>query len=469
MNKTFYSLGLSVLIFSGCLVGPDYQRPETIVSDTYTQIDPSLGVQESPEADLTDWWKNINDPVLNELITKATMMEGSSGGSLTLREMAWRIQQDRAQVGITRSELFPQCQADGAYKLYKNPGSSDANEQWNLGTSMAWEVDVFGRLRRYTEASLAELEAQTDLYWDAYIILLSDIATQYITARLYQEEISIAEENIVIRKRTLRLTEDMFEVGSSNNLDVVQARGQLQGIEAELPAFRSGLRVALNRLSVLTGQAPGAVDELMAEERALPKVPEKLLIGFPAELLRRRPDVRAAEQTLIAQNARIGGAKGDLYPIFSITGMFGLQANSIGNLWSSDSIAASVSPGFTWNILNFGKYRSAVRLQEAAFQERAAVYQETILRAAEEVDNSLSSYVNEKDRTQKLSLAVASYDKALKYSEQRYKNGTSDFQRVLDAQRNKLEYDLLFVKSRANSIIHLIDLYRALGGGWESI
>ncbi len=467
MRRAFYTLGFAAVLFSGCLVGPDYQRPETAISDSYTQINLKEGVEQSAEADLTDWWKNINDPVLNELIVRATEMEGS-GGNLTLREMAWRIQQDRAQVGITRSELFPQCQADGSYTVYKSAGIPGAKEQWNLGTSMAWELDVFGRLKRYTEASMAELEAQTDLYWDAYILLLSEIATQYVTARLYQEELVISEENIEIRKRTLRLTEDMFEVGSSNNLDVVQARGQLQAIEAELPAFRAGLRVALNRLSILTGQAPGAVDELMADERAMPAVPEKLLVGFPAELLRRRPDIRAAEQSLIAQNARIGGSMGDLYPIFSINGVFGLQASSFSKLWSSDSIAASASPGFTWNILNFGKYRSAVRLQEAAFQEMAASYQNTVLKAAEEVDNALSSYVNEKDRTQKLSLAVASYDKALKYSEQRYKNGTSDFQRVLDAQRDKLEYDLLFVKSRANSIIDLIDLYRALGGGWES-
>lgn len=466
MKRTFYSLCLAIVLFSGCVVGPDYRRPKPIISDSYTQIDSKTDVEQSEGADLTDWWKNIDDPVLNELIVQATANGEENGGNLTLREMAWRIQQSRAQVGIVRSELFPQCKADGSYTIYKSAGIPGAQEQWNLGTTMAWEIDVFGRLKRYTEASLAELEGQTDLYWDAYILLLSEIATQYVTARLYQEELEISEENIEIRKRTLQLTEEMFKVGSGNKLDVVQAQGQLQAIEAEVPAIRAGLRTTLNRLSVLTGQVPGAVDEMMTEKRAMPAVPEKLLVGFPAELLRRRPDVRAAEQTLIAQNARIGGAMGDLYPIFSINGVFGLQANSFSKLWSSDSIAASASPGFTWNILNFGKYRSAVRLQEAAFQEMAASYQNTVLKAAEEVDNALSSYVNEKDRTQKLALAVDSYDQALKYSEQRYTNGTSDFQRVLDAQRDKLEYDILLVRSQANSVI---DLYRALGGGWESL
>ncbi len=469
MKKYYLIFIILILGIGGCKLGPEYQGPKLAMTDSYTQIDVKRGVEQQKGEDLAQWWTNLNDPVLARLLEEGVNINGTSHhGSLTLREMAWRLQQYRAQVGITRSELFPQVATDGSYTLAKVPNIDGTSENWSLGTSMSWELDVFGRLKRYTEASLADLESQNNLYWDAYILLLSNIATQYINVRAYQEQISIAEKNIEIRRNTLALTKELVVVGKSSQLDVSQAQGSLEAIEAELPTLRIGLRITLNRLSTLVGKQVGYVDDFMRTVAPMPEIPEEILVGIPVELIRRRPDIRAAEQVLIAQNARIGGAMGDLYPIFSLSGMFGLEADTISNLWSADSIATSVSPGFRWNILNFGKYRSNVRLQEAAFQEKAALYEETILLAVEEVDNALASYLNEKERWKKLNLAVVSYDKALKYSEERYKNGTTDFQRVLDSQREKLSYELQEVQSHANAVIDVIDLYRALGGGWQN-
>lgn len=459
---------LTAFVSAGCMVGPDFAGVASPLAPNYTQIDPQRGVQEEICADLTVWWDDFSaDPILSELLWSAAGNSAEPGGNLGLREIAWRIQEARATIGVTRSELFPQIQADGSYNLQKLPNISQASEQWDLGTSMAWELDFFGRLRRYTEAAVADMEVEMELYRDAYIILLSDIATNYVNARAYQQQIEIAKKNIEIRKNTLALTQELLRVGTSSQLDVHQAQGSLESVEAELPALEAQYRVTLNRLSVLTGNPPGAVDELFAETRPIPEAPAAVLVGIPAELLRRRPDIRAAEQRLVAQNARIGGAEGDLYPIFSLNGNFGLQAETFSGLWNSDSITAGITPGFRWNILNFGRYRSNVRLQEYAFQELAAAYQQTVLSAAEEVDNSLSNYVNDKDRTAKLEAAVESYRLALKYSEERYRNGTSDFQRVLDSQREMLAYELSAVKSEADTTIDVIELYRALGGGWQ--
>ena len=459
-----------VLTSLGCMIGPDFVRPEAPLASSYTQIDEQKGVQEEICADLTSWWDEFStDPVLSELLWSAAGDLNEPGGNLGLREIAWRIQESRATIGVTRSELFPQIEADGSYNLQKLPNISGASEQWDLGTSMAWELDFFGRLRRYTEAAVADMEVEMELYRDAYIILLSDIAAGYVNARAYQQQIDIAKKNIEIRTNTLALTTELQRVGTSSQLDIHQAQGSLESVEAELPDLEAQYRSTLNRLSVLTGNPPGAVDELFAETRPIPEAPSAILVGIPAELIRRRPDIRAAEQRLIAQNARIGGAEGDLYPIFSLNGNFGIQAETFSGLWNSDSITAGVTPGFRWNIFNFGRYRSNVRLQEYAFQELAAAYQQTVLSAAEEVDNSLSDYINDKERSGKLDAAVESYRLALKYSEERYRNGTSDFQRVLDSQREMLVYELSAVKCKAETTIDVIELYRALGGGWRGL
>ena len=190
------------------------------------------------------------------------------------------------------------------------------------------------------------------------------------------------------------------------------------------------------------------------------------MIGIPAELLRRRPDIRAAERALAAQNAQIGAAMGDLYPIFSLNGSFGVNGSDIGNMFEGSSAVASITPGFRWNILNFGRYRNNVRLQEYLYQECVAEYRQTVLLAAEEVDNSLSAYVKGSVRVKRLKSAMEAYDSALEVSETRYREGKADFQRVLDSQREKLTYELAYIRCKAEITNSVIDLYRALGGGW---
>ncbi|MGI5832938.1 MAG: efflux transporter outer membrane subunit [Thermoguttaceae bacterium] len=471
-RKIATSLSVMALLTTGCMVGPDYQRPSAILSDNYTQLE-NEGVHRKLCADLAEWWNGINDPVLSELIYQTVGSGSEVGGSLTLQEMAWRIQQSRARLGITTAELFPQIQEDGSYDLRKNSenqvgpdAAREANQNWDLGLSMTWELDVFGRLKRYTESATASLEEQEELYRDAYIILLADVANNYVQARTLQEQIEIAKKNIIIRQNTLQLTETILEVGAGNTLDVSQARGSLESVEAELPSLEAAYRATVNRLSVLTGNPPGYVDDVMAEVRPVPQAPEEIMVGIPAELLRRRPDIRAAERALVAQNANIGAAMGDLYPIFSINGSFGVNGSDISDMFEGSSTAGSITPGFRWNILNFGRYRNNVRLQEYLYQEGVAQYRQTVLLAAEEVDNTLSAYVKERVRVKKLKSAMEAYNTALEVSEARYREGKTDFQRVLDSQREKLIFELAYIRSNAKITSSVIDLYRALGGGW---
>ena len=246
-----------------------------------------------------------------------------------------------------------------------------------------------------------------------------------------------------------------------------QARGNLMSSKAEMPSLQLGYRQSINRLSVLLGAPIGEVDALMKEVRPIPRAPEKIATGIPAELLRRRPDVRQAERQVAAQTARIGAAVGDIYPMFSLTGTFGLDSQNLSQLFQSDSINAGIGPSFRWNILNFGKFRCNIEAQKFIQRQFIASYQETVLQAAEEVDNSLAGYLREQERYAYLTQTVASYREAVRLANLRYQSGTTDFQRVIDSQRSLLTYQNQLVQTEANVVNNVITLYRAMGGGWQ--
>ena len=227
----------------------------------------------------------------------------------------------------------------------------------------------------------------------------------------------------------------------------------------------------LNQLSILLGRTPGYVDDLLRStaDRPIPAAPEEILVGIPADLLRRRPDIRAAEQRIIAQNARVGVAIGNLYPIVTLNGSFGIDGNSLGHMFDEDAIGASIGPGFSWNILNFGKYRFNVQAQEFTREELITAYREAVLEAARDVDDSIGTYVNERDRLTTLSDAVDAYTDAYELSNERYQSGQIDFQRLLDSQAGKLSYELQYVQCRASMARSVVQLYRSLGGDWVSM
>ena len=441
------------------MVGPDYQRPGVYIDQKFSQVDSDKGVEDSPTPDLTSWWDQFNDPVLSELVRMGV------SDNLSLKQYATRIYEYQAQIGVVRSELYPAFRESGMYNYNKGPGTE--MQSWGLSTDLSWELDFFGRLKRLYQASVADMEQQNELYRDAQVIIIAEIAQNYVNARLYEQQIRIAKENIEIQKHSYDLTVKKQQLGTTSKLDSAQARGSFAGVESDLAVYQQQRQRALNNLSVLTGRTPGTIDQLFAAPAPIPTAPTRLMVGIPAELLRNRPDVRAAEQAIVAQTARIGAAIGDLYPRFSLTGSFGIDAQDFATNFAS-GIASSIGPSFQWNIFAFGRYKSNIRVQEFRQTEYVLAYQNVILTAAREVDDALTGYVNEKERLAKLDEAVVAYDEALQLAQQRYSDGTADFQRVIDAQSNKLRYDLQQVQCQANLVKSVIELYKALGGGGQT-
>ena len=455
----------SLFFVFGCTIGPNHRPIRTPLAGSYTQIDPEKGVTEQACIGLEqcDWFTGMNDSVLPQLVHEAVRR------NYTLREAHLRILQSRSQVGITNSQFYPDIAADGSFThsmMNSRPPGATQFDSWHLGTGLSWELDVFGRLERLSEAAKAQMYADMELYRDTYIILLADIATRYIEVRAYQQQIAITKNNLATRKNTLELvrTKQLAQVASQ--LDTSRAEGSYESACAELPVLEAGLRQSLNRLSVLLGSPPGYVDHMLSTVTPIPQAPESIMVGIPAELIRRRPDIRALEQNIIAQNARVGAAMGDWYPRFTLDGSFGLDAAQFSQLFTSNAIVAGFGPRVSWNILTFGRIKSNIRLQEYIHKEMIAAYQETVLQAAEEVDNALSSYVNERERLSHLNRAVDAYGQALRLSEERYQNGRDSLQPVLDSQRDKLVSETQRAISQANQMKSLIQLYRALGGAW---
>jgi NodT family efflux transporter outer membrane factor (OMF) lipoprotein len=458
-------LGLFVF-FSGCKIGPDHHIIRTRMADSYTQISPEKGISEQACRGLEqcDWFAGMNDPILVQLVHEAVR------NNYTLREAALRIMASRAQVGITNSQFYPDLNTDASFTHnIRNSSLSGSNQfdSWHLGTGISWELDVFGRLERLSEAAKAQMYADIELYRDTYIILLADIATRYVEVRAYQQQIAITKANLITRENTLALVRSKQVTGVINQLDASRAEGSYESACAELPTLEAGLRQTLNRLSVLVGRPPGYIDHMLNTIEPIPQAPESIMVGIPAELIRRRPDIRAMEQQIVAQNARIGAAMGDWYPRFTLDGSFGLDAAQFSQLFNSNAIVAGFGPRISWNILTFGRIKSNIQLQEYMHKELIASYQESVLRAAEEVDNALSSYAHERERSQHLTRAVNAYEQALRLSEERYQQGRDSLQPVLDSQRDKLVSEIQRAISQANKIKSLIQLYRALGGAWS--
>ncbi len=479
---------------SGCKVGPDYTGPPcpaigqcypeaTSDEESVVNVIPDQGCSEDTPAvggdgesievvpigelgpELANWWTALNDPVLNELVVCVVQQNPD------LLLAAERIFESRARRGTVASSLFPQIDTNTYFTHEKRPAgglfSGSVRNWWSWSTDLSWEIDVFGRLRRLLESSDADIGEKQELYRDTLILLIAETATTYVEARSHQEQMAIIASNIDIQKETVRLVTSRHDNDKADMLDVSQAKGSLKGVEAGYPLSQILYRRSINRLSVLTGSPPGAIDALMSDPQPIPDAPEYVTVGIPAELLQRRPDVRGVERKLAAQTARIGGAVGELYPQFSITGSFGLAANEFGALWNNRAIATGITPAVRWNILNFGRYRCNVWVQESLQRQYTWEYENTVLRAAEEVDNALVSYKRGKERRDLLRESVDYYAEAVRLSQIKYQAGAVDLQRVLNSQESLLASQNLLVLNRTDVVRSFITLYRALGGGWQ--
>jgi NodT family efflux transporter outer membrane factor (OMF) lipoprotein len=467
------------LLLGGCtVVGPDFDTPEPPQSDALVEADdPKV---RSDTEDYSTWWTVLNDPVLNQLVDLAY------DDNLSLRIAGLRILEARALLGIAVGEQYPQVQdATGGYNRDKiaknapNAASIDRNyDNLSVGLDASWEVDFWGRFRRGIESADASLGATIAEYDDFLVTLTAEVATTYVLIREFEERLALARENVSVQQRTLEIADIRFRAGAVTELDVAQAQALLTDTQALVPFLETLLRQAQNALSVLLGRPPSELREILGDPGTIPQAPAQVAVGIPAELLRRRPDIRNAELEAAAQSARIGIAKADLYPRFTLAGFVGFntsdaggrQSNdaSLSDIVDSDSFTGFIGPSFRWPILNYGRLTNNVRVQDARFQELAVAYQNTVLRAYQEVEDSLVAFLRAQDQTRFLTDSVTASQRSVELSLIQYREGIADYVRVLDAQRFLVNQQDRQAESRGTIARSLIGTFKALGGGWET-
>ena len=474
LARVFAGLMAVTLFLGGCaMVGPDYIKPPPAPQqkEWIEHKDPKI---KAAPTDLSNWWEVFDDPVLNRLVEQAYQQ------NLPLRIAGLRILEARAQLGIAHGNLFPQQQqatgGAGYNRISKNSLNlpqdvrnlvdNDINV-YSLGFDAVWELDFWGKYRRNVESGLGALEASIASYDDVLVSLTAEVARTYVAIRNFEERLDIARENVRVQQRSLQIAEARFNGGEVSELDVSQAQALLSETQSLIPRLSRNLRQAKNALSILLGKMPSELNEILGGPKPIPAVPAEVTVGVPAELLRRRPDIRLAERQLAAQSPRIGIAKAELYPAFSLLGTIGLSSLSTGDFFDSDSVTGTGGAGFTWKILNYGRIKNNVRVQDAIFQELAVNYQNTVLRAAQEVEDAMVGFLRTQEETDFLSSSVQAYKRSVDLSLLQYREGLVDYQRVLDAQRFLTRSQENYVARRGDIVINLVAIYKALGGGWQ--
>jgi NodT family efflux transporter outer membrane factor (OMF) lipoprotein len=451
---------------NGLKVGPNYCPPAAPVASQWIDYEnPSV---KSDEQQLAQWWTVFNDATLNTLIQTAYQQ------NLTLREAGARILEARAQLGIARGNLLPQDQyAFGDYSRVKisqntaNPLPTAWFSDWTSGLSGSWELDFWGRYRRAIEAADAELDASVENYDDVLVVLLSDVAANYVQYRTFEQRLVYARANVEIQKKSSQLATDKFENGATTERDTQQAKQQLEQTEALIPSLEIGKRQAANRLCVLLGMPPIDMAAILGAGSGVPVTPPDVVVGVPADLVRRRPDVRRAERQVAAQSARIGVAVSDLYPHFSVLGTIGIEAEQFGDLFKSGSMIGEISPGVRWDILNYGRLVNNVRVQDARFQQLAYAYQNQVLDAGREVEDAIVVFLRSQVQVQHLDASVAAAARTVAITDEQYNQGLVDFTPLYLFQSTLTEQQDQLAVAQGDIALGLIAVYRALGGGWQ--
>jgi NodT family efflux transporter outer membrane factor (OMF) lipoprotein len=459
-------------IRNGFKVGPNYAKPPAPVANQW--IDAADKRVRSETGDLSKWWTVFNDPVLDSLICFAYQQ------NLTVRVAGFRVLEARAQLLIDAGNLFPQKQQmTGDYTRtglsertannflsFGIPGVRRWYSQWDYGFNLSWELDFWGRFRRAVESDVDTLDASIENYDAALVTLCGDLATAYVQYRTFQARIKYAEDNVELQRQTLEITEARFKAGTVSELDVAQARSTMEQTQATIPVLRISLRQSENQMCILLGIPPIELESKLGSA-PIPVTPPEVVVGIPADLLRRRPDVRSAERQAAAQSAQIGVAESDFYPHIAITGTMGWSAQEFKDVFRSSAFNGTIGPSFQWNILNYGRVLNNVRLQDAKFQELVATYQNTVLSAAQEVENGIVTYLQSHEQVKYQAASTDDALKAVKLSLVQYKAGIVDFTRVTQLELNLVPLQDTLAQAQGEIATGLVQVYRGLGGGWQ--
>lgn len=455
-------------IDNGFKVGPNYKKPPAPLASEWIDAKAKEGVN-TASADLSRWWTQFNDPTLNSLIEQAYRQ------NLDVRTAGTRILAARATRNIAAGNLFPQLQEAFA-DISRNARSANvANIPPNLdrffdnnavGFNLAWEIDFWGRFRRGIEAADAELDATIENYDDVLVLLIGDVASNYVQYRVFQQRIKYAEKNIEFQTLLVKAAESRKDVGDSPKLDIAQSRSNLTNTIALKEQLEIGLRLANNRLCVLLGIP---VRDLSPElkDGPIPVTPPEVIVGIPAELLRRRPDLRRNERIVAAQSARIGIATADLYPRFSLLGTLGFEAENFGDLLNTKSFIGNIGPNMRWDILNYGRLVNGIRVQDAVFQQRVLEYQNSVLRAGREVEDGIILFLQAQRQSLQLQDSVIEARIAAEDARTLSVAKKFDVNRQFVTSNFKTQQEDTLAVAQGDIALGLIQVYRALGGGWQ--
>jgi NodT family efflux transporter outer membrane factor (OMF) lipoprotein len=465
------SLAGVLLAATACTVGPDYVRPQVGLNGTWSDSkDPRLSTDTA--VDLA-WWHTFQDPTLDHLIELAYEQ------NLPLQIAGLRILEARAQLGVAYGDRWPKNVApvagasNAGYLNEVNDELVSHNLQaFQVGFDAIWELDFWGKFRREIRAAHAGYLATVADYDDALVSLSAEVARTYVVIRTVEVLIEQARQNVTLQEEGLRIAQSRFHNGATSELDVAQATNLLETTRTSIPELEVRLQQSQNALSTLLGRPTGYVHTMLQTRRDIPNLPAHVAISVPAEMLRRRPDIRGAEMRAIAQCNRIGVAKAELYPSFNLLGTISAQTthgsdSQLERLFGPGSVTYRVGGSLFWPILNYPRIRDNVRVEDARFQEALVAYVNTVLNAAREVDDGIVGMLREQDASVFAQNAVAAAENGVKLAMIQYEEGAVDYQRVLDTQRQLLESQQRLANTRSSAATSLIALYKALGGGWE--
>jgi NodT family efflux transporter outer membrane factor (OMF) lipoprotein len=449
-------------------VGPNYHEPAANPPAEWAT--PLAGGETNGTLDDSRWWKTFQDPELDSLIGRA------AESNLNLRAACARVRQARLEQSMTKAEFWPTIDATASYTANRfsatglfpfPPGEPLAANLYQAGFDSAWELDVFGGTRRSVQAAGAELAAAEYGRRDILLTVYGEVARNYIQARAFQRRLAVLRENIGAQQDILNLTRDLFSRGLATDLDVQQGAALLATTQSQEPTLDTGFRDCAYRVAVLLGQPPGALLEELTNRAPVPAAPPSVPVGLPSDLIHRRPDVQQAERRLAAATARIGVAKADLFPKFSLTGDVGLESIQASDWFNYGSRYWTAGPMAQWRIFDAGIIRANIHLQTARQEEALANYEQALLAAFEDVEGMLTAYAHEQVRRLSLQRAVEADEHAVRLADDLYRHGLADYLRVLESQRSLYQGQDALIDSDQAVSSNLIALYKALGGGWE--
>ena len=454
------------LLLTGCMMaGPDY-RPVEPAAPAAWNTEPAEGVIVG-DAEMTTvhWWRSLNDPQLSQLMERALQ------GNLDLATATLRIAEARARYGISRADLFPTLDTGATVSREQSSENVETGAVYNyyrVGFDAAWELDLFGGVRRSVEAAKADIDLQQETFHAALVSLQAEVALNYLDLRTAQARLAALESNLAAQEETYQLNQSRYEAGLIDELAVQQASYNMEQTRSQIPPLQSAIEIAKNRLSILLGLAPGSLHQDLAALTPIPTLPPSVAIGIPAETLRQRPDVRQAERELARQTALVGVATAELYPKLRLSGTLGLESLSENSLFESASRAWGIGSVISWNIFDAGRIRNNIEVQSLLQEQALLNYRNVVLLAHEEVENALVAFAKEQLRRDALSRATDAARRANAIAQDKYEAGLVDFSNVLDAQRSLSSFEDQLAQSSGAVTANLVLLYKALGGDWTS-